>query len=201
MTWLRKHFQETPTDGPAANRVKFQSIHQSLAVQFPSTKFSSKVVSDIEYSAFPHITKEIGKAHTTHVYGIEVVRAESEETQPENDLAVERALNAKLTERVQQLETRAKQLEQYQTYSLHSLTLQMDTLMNPRHSGPDTVEHLEAFSVDNIIAEFRQHCPNILEIFHSLAKSSEDDPNREVKVIISLCVLIKATHIKCWVYS
>ena len=34
--WLRKRFQEVPSDSPAPKRVRFKSIHELLAVQFPS---------------------------------------------------------------------------------------------------------------------------------------------------------------------
>ena len=71
----------------------------------------------------------------------------------------------------------------------------MDSLINPSNvafHGPDTVEHLESFSVDSIVGEFKECCPDILEIFHSLGKSSDDDPNREAKIVTSLCILMKS---------
>ena len=55
-----------------------------------------------------------------------------------------------------------------------------------------TVEHLEHFSIDGVISEFKQHAPYLHEVFQSLGKSSDDDPNREIKIITSLCTLIKS---------
>ena len=72
VTWIQKRFREVPSDNPAEKHVKFQTIHQSLATQFPSTKFNSKVVSDIVNSAFPKSTRvSVGKSKTVHVVGIE----------------------------------------------------------------------------------------------------------------------------------
>ena len=63
----------------------------------------------------------------------------------------------------------------------------MGTLTIPSHStyhGPDTVGHLEMFSVDNIIAEFRQNCPDILALLQCLGNSSEDDDSsKQAKII------------------
>ena len=67
--------------------------------------------------------------------------------------------------------------------------------MNPHHlvfHGPDTVEHLEHFSIDDVVSEFKQHAPDLHEVFQSLGKSSDDDPNREIKIFTSLCTLIKS---------
>lgn len=190
-----------PSGSPAEKRVKFQTIHQSLATQFPSTKFNSRVVSEIVNSAFPESTRvSVGKSKAVHVVGIEEVM--SEEQQPD-DLQREKALNAKLVVRIQELEVcvqhleaRIRQLEQeHHTYSPHNLKTQMGALTIPSHStyhGPDTVSHLEMFSVDNIIAEFRQHCPDILALLQCLGNSSiDDDPSKQAKIITCLCILMK----------
>ena len=200
ITWLKKRFREAPADGPEAKRVKFQAIHQSLASGFPCVDFNSKTVSDILSSAFPHITrKKVGKAQLTHIYGIEEIQEDEQNSDflqricsLENDLTMERERNAKLLERVHELES---QLEQYQTLFSERMNQQMDAMMNPRHlvfHGPDTIEHLEQFSMDTIISEFKQHAPGLYEVFQSLGKSSEDDPNREIKIVTSLCTLIKS---------
>ena len=87
------------------------------------------------------------------------------------------------------------QLEQYQKVFCDTLNQQLDAVMNPHHlvfHGPDTVEHLEPFSIDDVVSEFKQHAPDLHEVFQSLGKSSDDDPNREIKIITSLCTLIKS---------
>ena len=132
----------------------------------------------------------------SHVVGIEEVVHEEQQC---DDLECEKALNAKLIERTQVLEAHTQQLEQRvhqleQQQSLQSLRRQMNSLMNPSNvafHGPDTVEHLESFSVDSIVGEFKECCPDI-EIFRSLGKSSDDDPNREAKIVTSLCILMKS---------
>ena len=204
VTWLRKRFQEVPPGSPPQKRVKFQTIHQSLATHFPSTKFNSRVVSEIVNTAFPESTRvSVGKSKAVHVVGIEdSVVSDHEEQQPD-ELQRQRALNAKLAERIQELEARVqcleariRQLEQeHTTYSPHSLRAQMGALTIPSHStyhGPDTVGHFDVFSVD-IIAEFRQHCPDILALLQLLGNSSvdNDDPSKQAKIITCLSILMK----------
>ena len=205
VTWLRKRFREVPLGSPAEKRVKFQTIHQSLATQFPSTKFNSRVVLEIVNSVFPESTRvSVGKSKAVHVVGIEEVIEEvmSEEQQPD-DLQQEKALNAKLVVRIQELEARVQHLEarihqleqEHHTYSPHNLKMQMGALTIPSHStyhGPDTVSHLEMFSVDNIIAEFRQHCPDILALLQCLGNYSvDDDPSKQANIITCLCIVMK----------
>lgn len=65
---------------------------------------------------------------------------------------------------------------------------QLDVVMNSHilvFHGPDTVEHLEHFSIDGVVSEFKQHAPYLHEVFQPLGKSSDDDPNREIKIITS----------------
>ena len=82
VSWLRKRFQEVSSDSPALKRVKFSSIHELLAAEFPSTRFSPKVVSDIVH-----------------------------EEQQCDDLECEKPLNAKLIERIRVLEAHTQELE------------------------------------------------------------------------------------------
>ena len=191
VTWLKKRFREAPADGPEAKRIKFQAIHQSLATGFPSVDFNSKMVSDILNAAFPNTKrKPVGKAQLMHVFEIEEVQGGDQGSSAlqrvlelENDLRREREKN--------ELEL---QLEQYQVFC-DTLNHQLDAVMNPRHlvfHGPDTVEHLEHFSIDSIISEFKQHAPYLHEMFQSLGKSSDDDPNREIKITTALCTLVKS---------
>ena len=200
ITWLKKRFREAPADGPGAKRIKFQKIHQSLSEGFPSVDFNSKMVSDLLSVAFPHTTrKQVGKSHLMHVFGIEEMQ-ESEQssdllqriTDLESDLTREREKNANLLERVRQLEL---QLKQYQRVFCDTLNSQLETVMNPHHlvvHGPNTVEHFDQFSIDGVVSEFKQHAPRGYEVFQSLGRSCDDDPNREIKIITSLCTLIKS---------
>ena len=91
VTWLQKRFREVPSEGPAEKHVKFQTIHQSLATRFPSTKLNSRVVSETVNSTFHESTRvSVGKSKTVYVVGTEEVM--SEEQQP-HDLEREKALN------------------------------------------------------------------------------------------------------------
>ena len=134
--------------------------------------------------------------------GIEDSVVRDHEEQQSDKLQRQRALNAKLAEWIQEpeacvqcLEAHIHQLKQELiTYSPHSLRAQMGALTIPSHStshGPDTVGHFDVFSVD-IIAEFRQHCPNILALLQLLGNSSvDDDPSKQAKIITCLSILMK----------
>ena len=71
----------------------------------------------------------------------------------------------------------------------------MGALTIPSHSpyhGPDTVGHFDMFSVDNIIAKFRQHCPDILALLECMGNSSvDDDPSKQANIITCLSILMK----------
>lgn len=71
----------------------------------------------------------------------------------------------------------------------------MGALAVPSHltyHGPDTVGHLDAFSVDNIIAEFRQHCPDLLALLQYVGNSSnDDDPIKQAQITTCLSILMK----------
>ena len=110
--WLWKRFREVPSGSTAEKRVKFQTIHQSLATQFPSSKFNFRVVSEIVNSAFPDSSRvSVGKSKAVHVVGIEEVMSEEPRPDDLDDLQREKALNAKLVQRIEQLEARVHHLE------------------------------------------------------------------------------------------
>ena len=123
-----------------------------------------------------------------HVYGLEEIQEgqqSSDILQRISALLREREKNAKLLECVHELEL---QLEQYQKVSCDTLNCQLDVVMNPCHlvyHGPNTVEHLAHFSIDSVVSELQQHVPDLHEMFQSLGKSSDDDPNIEIKIITS----------------
>ena len=204
VTWLRKRFRQVSSGSPSEKRVKFQTIHQSLVTQFPSSKFSSKVISDIVNSAFPESTRvSVGKSKVVHVVGIEEVMDEEQQPDEIDDLQRQKAINAQLVERIQQLEehvqhleARIRQLEQeHHQYSPRNLKAQMGALTVPSHltyHGPDTVGHFDAFSNDNIIAEFRQHCPDILALLQCVGNLSEDDDHsKQAQITTCLSILMK----------
>ena len=98
----------------------------------------------------------------------------------------------------------------------------MGALMISSHStyhGPDTVGHFDMFSLEIIIAEFRQHCPGILALLECLGNSSvDDDPSyqpsthymfdyvdemlfqEEVQLMTSFMLLARATSKQVYMY-
>ena len=53
VTWLQKRFRQVSSGSPSEKRVKFQTIHESLVTQFPSSKLGSRVISVIMNCVFP----------------------------------------------------------------------------------------------------------------------------------------------------
>ena len=93
-----------------------------------------------------------------HVVDVEEVM-EIEEQQPDHE-------KAKLVKRIQELEAHIQDLEgrirhleqEHHTYSPAALS-------SPSHSAYHGPGHLGMFSVDDIFAEFRQHCPVSWQFF------------------------------------
>lgn len=110
-----------------------------------------------------------------------------------------RLMNIQLTEKVQELQRRVHQLEHAQSaFNPDNLLLELDALTRPHiaaYHGPDTVEHLQRFSMDTIIAEFVQYAPHLYQLLCQLGQgrcqSESVDTQKSTQAIMSLCALMK----------
>ena len=89
--------------------------------------------------------------------------------------------NRALTNQVEDLKRRVHQLEQ-ETANYKKLDGQLQSLIHPdmmSFHGPDTLSHLENFSVDGIIEELRDHAPDVLALVEDIGKCGrfEDQPS------------------------
>ena len=105
-------------------------------------------------------------------------------------------MNIQLTEKVKELECRIHQLEHAQSaFSPDNLLLELDALTLPHiaaYHGPDTVEHLERFSMDTITAEFVQHAPHLYQLLCQLGQGRcQSESQKSTQAIMSLCTLMK----------
>ena len=168
---LRKRFKATPTEGLEAKRVKF--------THYPDKKYSPKSVSTAIKLAFPEsYSRRVGKSKLSYYFGIEESSNPTPVTpQPsasgQQQMAMDseeqlRMTNRQLTERIKELECRIHQLEQAQSeFSPDNLLVELDALTQRNvaaYHGPDTVEHLERFSMDTITADFVQHAPHLYQL-------------------------------------
>ena len=82
------------------------------------------------------------------------------------------------------------------------LILQMEAMLNPDnivYHGPDTVEHLEHFSMGDIISEFKQNAPQVHELFQSLGRchlcvKSRSRKALGLQLMISFMLIARATN-------
>ena len=148
------------------------------------------MVSDAVKLAFPEsLRKRSGDSKLSYCYGI-IKRDEPQPTvcgptttvSTSEVSATHTDRETQLLERVKALEERERQLVemvkalenvvQSQTpFSPDHLVAELDTLTRPHnsaHHGPDTIEHLQKFSIETLTAEFTQHTPHLYELLKSL---------------------------------
>ena len=108
-------------------------------------------------------------------------------------------LNSQLTEKIKELECRIRQLEDAQSaFNPDNLLVELDALTQRNvaaYHGPDTVEHLESFSMDTITAEFVQRAPHLYQLLCQLGQdqcqSQSLDMQKSTQAIMCLCALMK----------
>ena len=178
---LRKRFKATPTEGLEVKRVKLQELADCLTTHYPDKKCSPKSVSTAVKLAFPEsFSRRVGKSKLSYYFGIEessdptpVTPQPSASGQQQMDSEEQLRMNSQLTERME-LECRIHQLEQAQLeFNPNNLLVELDALTQRNVAAyhcPDTVEHLERFSMDTITAEFVQHAPHLYQLLCKLGQ-------------------------------
>ncbi len=160
--WLKTHYNESPSEGPPAKRVKFEDVFNGISSAFPQKKFCFQMVSDAITTAFPQSSsKRFGKSRKAHIVGIE---PKDQPTSPADDNSSEQLkrsidTNSLLRQQVKALEERVSELEHA---NQRSLVGQINTLTSSSHSashGPDTIRHFHEFTMDQILKEFEQYAP------------------------------------------
>ena len=160
------------------------------------------MVSQAISQAFPQsISKRHGKKQQKYLSGIDI-RHLDECEQPSLDSLV--AENQELKARVQQLETRIAELEK-RLGSREDLDSQMQRALEPSNAvyhGPNSIEHFESFSVDQLFEELRERAPDVFSLFSALARVDHHDENQDsshltqLRVLTSLCTLLKERSTK-----
>ena len=203
--WLFKKYRPTPSDGPAAKRVKVSSIKSALESQF-SRKYEHKILSSLIQETFPNTEKRrLSQDRATHVVGLEEVQAEVSTPTMAMDVDEEKEeLKARIREleqTVRDLRVQVAQLEeqlQATSTSTSSLMTQVDHLLlhnMAMYHGPNTIHHFSEFSLDSIRAEIKETAPALFQLFTTLsltAPTGDDDQSRDdTKAITSLSVLLR----------
>ena len=101
--------------------------------------------------------------------------------QPLGELELERQKNSQLVAKVQDLEATVRQQKQQLASMVDPVSLlvgQFDqVLQHSTHQvfhGPDTVEHFNAFSVDEVIRELKSDAPDVYQLFQSLGNTQRE---------------------------
>ena len=102
--WLKRKYDETPTDTPEPKRVKFQTVVSQLKSYFPSKELSNALVTAYIKEAFPNAyNKRCGHHRETHIFGINPIH---EQTASSSHMHVDSRLldeNILLKEKVRRL--------------------------------------------------------------------------------------------------
>ena len=70
---------------------------------------------------------------------------------------------------------------------------QMKSLANPSfhiHHGPDTVAHLQSFSLESILQELSANAPDVLELIEQLGdcgRCDHDDNQKHIVILVLIC--------------
>ncbi len=187
--------------GPDCKRVKFSDILDEAATELPPV-VSSTALSQAIREEFPNsVSRRVGDKRYTYVYGID----KDEDPQSLLELTLKR--NRDLEREVQELKQKVVQLEQESAHAQNSDD-QMQSLLRPDrlcYHGPDTIEHLESFSLDAIIIEFSATAPDVMELVRQLGNCSRHDNSdagdelsriATLRSTMALCTLVKCRSVK-----
>lgn len=200
--WLKRHYRDAEASGPQCKRVRFCEIFEEVVAELPVV--NNSVLSQAIREEFPNsMSKRVGVQRQTYVYGIEKDAAD------ETPLGIALRSNQLLQQQVEQLQQQVTELKKE---SASKLGCQMKSLAHPNkfcHHGPDTVAHLESFSLDTITEEIKENAPDVIELLQQLGDSSRhsddltdsamEEPSSHLTTLrstMALCTLVKCRSAK-----
>lgn len=198
--WLKRHYRDAPVSGPECKRVKFSDMLEEAALdlQVVNTSSLSHALNDVFSNSE---SKRAGVKRQSYVYGLE------KDTTHLSPLEVALRNNSHLQQQVEQLQQKVLQLEQESALA-KKLNAQMKSIVHTDmmcYHGPDTVGHLESFSLDECIAEFRVHAPDVVDLIGKLGNCSRHDDGEDgdehshiatLRLTTVLCTLLKCRSVK-----
>ena len=106
------------------------------------------------------------------------------------------AENLCLRQRISQLEQEVDTLTsaKYSTFEQQADKLLSNSCVS---HGPDTLEHLDTFTIHSILADVEREAPDLLRFFQSVGSIDQGDGTLGVeamKTIMSLCILLNARN-------
>lgn len=170
--------------------------------------------------AFPtSLSKRSGHNRETHIFGLQAKSHSGPSTSTsqtiestalqENLLLRERIKQLQVNEcsslkaKVEQLETRLQDIEQYSPVALSDQPNHLMSPSNAVYHGPNTIQHFTDFSMEALIAECNQHAPDLLRLLNELGQTDRHRPEEgetsiagQVKTLMSLFTLVKCRSTK-----
>ena len=188
--------------------MKHSEVLQLLQQKYPDVnQYDVRKVVDM---GFPDAQSE----RSTHILGIRpshpsqptatetsaVSLLASPVSQPiSNEVTTLAAENTKLKERVLELEMKLQSLRQ-SSILMPVIQHQLERLVSSDSiimHGPDTLERLESFTIDSVLAELHRYAPDFLQLFETLGQTSryihgDDLAEEQIKGLVSICTLLNA---------
>lgn len=202
--WLKHHYKDAAVSGPDSKRVKFSDILDEATTELSPTVSNFSLARAIK-DEFPNaVSKKAGDKRHIYIYGIE-----KGTTVPDLQLSLDTALrrNEHLEQEVRQLKQKVAEL-QHESALAKKLDDQMQSLVNPNmlaYHGPDTIAHLQCFSLDSMMDEFIVNAPDVMDLIRHLGKcdryESGDAGEEHLRIatlrsVTALCTLLKCRSVK-----
>ena len=204
---LKQHVQTGPRDGPYRACMKRSDVLHLLQQNYSDA--NEYDVRRVVAMGFPDAQSD----RSTYILGIRPSHLHSTATEMSsatllvspvterisNEVAMLAAENSKLQERVSELEMQLQYLRQ-SSISLPEIHHQLERLISSDSiimHGPDTLERLQSFTIDSVLAELHTYAPDLLQLFETLGQTSrnihgDDLAVEQIKGLVSICTLLNA---------
>ena len=164
-------------------------LHSLHTIPLPDPRAVPR--SDLDRSTlFPSQKSLVGE--------LQSLMSENDVLKAENEML--KSKNLQLQQRVAELQGKVTSLQQSSlSHTAASLEQQATGLVSSSclMYGPDTIQHLNSFSLKGILIDVVRQAPDLLQLFRVLSRSSRNVHNdslsvEEIKSLVSLCILLNA---------
>lgn len=216
---LRRNFKEGPKSGPSMVWVRFSDVHQMILEAFPGNHTSSVEVAKLLRATFPStesrrstkgkkemlyigLERRCSGSTTSSVSSQDVTYSLPMDVQLRHERSKVQMLTAKVQQLQLELQSAQQVASQSSSPSLATVVMDEFSLLVSGSGmlcfGPDSLEHLESFSLAGVIRDVRETAPNLYSLLCDLgdtnrnAKDEVTTTHEEIKALTSLCTLANA---------
>ena len=118
------------------------------------------------------------------------------------DLQLLKSENAKLKEKVSNLETSLASMEQ-SSLTIANIESETEQLISCSYIsyGPNTVEHLNSFSISAILSTIKAKAPNLFQTLGNTSRNLSEShlglAVEQLKALVSICTLLNSSYVNC----